>query len=197
MKNENSRTKPGAAWPGRVGSAVVAGAAALVSSPACASFLSGDALDTAADVLAWVVLVIAPIIGIGLFLIVHVLPEKIAEKRHHPQKAAIQTLCLLSLVFGGLLWPLAWLWAFTRPTQYRMAYGTEKHENYFREMGERLARGELPAAEREALRDELDAMAERGVLSVELRDLRRRLDAPADPGTPVASAPAVAAERSL
>jgi hypothetical protein len=43
--------------------------------------------------------------------IVHVLPEKIAHKRHHPRRDAIQTLCLLSLVFGGLLWPLAWLWA--------------------------------------------------------------------------------------
>ena len=25
------------------------------------------------------------------------------------------TLCLLSLVFGGLLWPIAWLWAYTKP----------------------------------------------------------------------------------
>ena len=38
---------------------------------------------------------------------------------------AIQTLCLLSLVFGGLLWPIAWLWAYTRPVLYKMAYGTD------------------------------------------------------------------------
>jgi hypothetical protein len=196
MKNEYSCGKPRSVWPGRAGNAAVAGAAALASSPACASFLSGDALDTAADVLAWVVLVIAPIIGIGLFLIVHVLPEKIAERRHHPQKAAIQTLCLLSLVFGGLLWPLAWLWAFTRPTQYRMAYGTEKHDNYFREMGERAARGELPPAERDALREELDAMATRGVLPADLRELRRRLNAAPETAPSVASAGA-APERSL
>ena len=80
----------------------------------------GPALrPTAADVLAWVVLVMVPLIGIAVFWIVHVLPEKIAHKNHHPQTKAIQTLCLLSLVFGGLLWPIAWLWAFTRPVTYK------------------------------------------------------------------------------
>jgi hypothetical protein len=43
-----------------------------------------------------------------------------------PQAGAIQCLCLLSLVFGGALWPLAWLWAYTKPVLYRMAYGTDK-----------------------------------------------------------------------
>ena len=55
-----------------------------------------------------------------------VLPEKIAEKRHHPQAPAIKTLCLLSLFFGGLLWPLAWLWAYSKPVLYKMAYGVDK-----------------------------------------------------------------------
>jgi len=54
-----------------------------------------------------------------------------AEKHHHPQKHAINLLCLLSLVFGGLLWPLAWLWAFTKPVAYKLAYGTDKHDDYF------------------------------------------------------------------
>jgi CBS domain containing-hemolysin-like protein len=102
--------------------------ALLVSAPASAhaSFFKGDTLDTAADVLAWVVLVIVPIVGISVFWLVHILPEKIAEKKQHPQTKAIQTLCLLSLVFGGLLWPFAWLWAYTKPVLYRMAYGTDK-----------------------------------------------------------------------
>jgi len=33
---------------------------------------------------------------------------------------------LLSLVFGGLLWPIAWLWAYSKPVLYKMAYGTDK-----------------------------------------------------------------------
>jgi CBS domain containing-hemolysin-like protein len=82
--------------------------------------------DSMADVVSWVVLIVAPIVVIGLFLMVHVLPEKIAEKRNHPQAHAIKVLCILSLFFGGLLWPLAWLWAYTKPVLYKMAYGTDK-----------------------------------------------------------------------
>ncbi len=101
----------------------------LWPSHAQASIFKGEALDKLADVLTWVVLVIAPITGIAVFLLIHVLPEKIAEKKHHPQAKAIQCLCLLSLVFGGLLWPLAWLWAYTKPVLFKQAYGTDKVEH--------------------------------------------------------------------
>lgn len=79
-----------------------------------------------ADIMSRVVLIFAPIIVISLFLMVHVLPEKIAEKRNHPQANAIKVLCILSLFFGGLLWALAWLWAYTKPVLYKIAYGTDK-----------------------------------------------------------------------
>ena len=98
-------------------------------SPAHASLFKGEALDKAADVITWVVLIVAPVIAIGVFWIVHILPEKIAEKRKHPQAKAIQTLCMLSLVFGGLLWPLAWLWAYSKPVLYKLAYGTDTVEH--------------------------------------------------------------------
>ncbi|OAI57123.1 hypothetical protein AYO49_02820 [Verrucomicrobiaceae bacterium SCGC AG-212-N21] len=89
----------------------------------------GDTLDAIANGISWVVLVAAPIIGIAVFWLVHILPEKIAEKRKHPQAGAIQCLCLLSLVFGGLLWPIAWLWAYSKPVLYKAAYGTDKVEH--------------------------------------------------------------------
>jgi hypothetical protein len=111
----------------------VAGLAALVgASPAHASIFSGDTLDFVADILAWIVLFIAPVIAIGVFWLVHIMPEKIAEKRHHPQAPAIKTLCLLSLFFGGLLWPLAWLWAYSKPVLYKLAYGADvvKHDEH-------------------------------------------------------------------
>jgi hypothetical protein len=151
--------------------AIVA-ALACAAGTAHASFLSGETLDTAANVLAWIVLVMVPIIGIVVFWMVHVLPEKIAHKRHHPQVQAIQTLCLLSLVFGGLLWPIAWLWAFTKPIGYKLAYGTDKHEDYFKAAGERARAGELIDAELAHLREELDAVDARGALSPTLRKLR-------------------------
>ena len=100
----------------------------LLPSPAHASIFKGEALDKAADVLTWVVLIVAPVIAIALFWLVHILPEKIAEKKRHPQAKAIQVLCLLSLAFGGLLWPLAWLWAYTKPVLHKMAYGTDVEE---------------------------------------------------------------------
>jgi hypothetical protein len=104
---------------------------ALLAAPstAHASIFHGETLDAVANGLAWVVLVIVPIVGIGAFWLVHILPEKIAHKKNHPQTAAIQTLCLLSLVFGGLLWPLAWLWAYTKPVLYKAAYGTDQGEH--------------------------------------------------------------------
>ena len=76
--------------------------------------------------MSWVVLVVAPIAAIIVFWLVHILPEKIAEKRQHPQAKAIQVLCILSLFFGGLLWPLAWLLAYTKPVLHKLAYGTDK-----------------------------------------------------------------------
>ncbi len=116
-------------------------ASALAFSSSHASAFAGEALDTAANVLAWVVLIVVPIIGIVVFWLVHILPEKVAEKKRHPQAKAIQVLCLLSLVFGGLLWPLAWLWAYSKPVMYKMAYGTDVAEHEHED-----AAAETPAA---------------------------------------------------
>lgn len=116
-----------------------------------ASIFKGEALDKAADVITWVVLIVAPIIGIAVFWIVHILPEKIAEKRKHPQAKAIQTLCLLSLVFGGLLWPIAWLWAYSKPVLYKLAYGTDEVEPEHGDKGKPAA-GTADAEELKRLR---------------------------------------------
>ena len=157
---------------GRLARSLLVAAGACSAGSAHASFLSGEALDKAANVLSWVVLFLVPIIGIVIFWMVHVLPEKIAHKRHHPQVQAIQTLCLLSLVFGGLLWPIAWLWAYTKPVAYKLAYGTEKHEDYHAELGEKARAGELPVSDLEHLRQELEAMERKGALSPALAKLR-------------------------
>jgi len=104
---------------------------ALLALPshAYASIFQGETLDSIANGISWVVLIVAPIIGISVFWLVHILPEKIAHKKMHPQTRAIQCLCLLSLCFGGLLWPIAWLWAYTKPVLHKMAYGTDVDES--------------------------------------------------------------------
>lgn len=152
-------------------------ATVLAVSNAHAAFLAGETLDTAADWLALFILFAVPIAGIVLFWLVHILPEKIAETRHHPQKDAIKTLCLLSLVFGGMLWPVAWLWAYARPVMFKAAYGVEKHEDYYEEMGHKARAGQLLREEIIHLREELDAMASKGTLPPVLRTLRSELDA--------------------
>jgi len=192
MRGGGRAPATGAMMPRAVVATAGLAAALLAPGTAGASFLSGEAMDTAANVLAWVVLVLVPVVAIGLFWMVHVLPEKIAHKNHHPQRKAIQTLCLLSLVFGGLLWPLAWLWAYTKPVGYKLAYGTEMHDDYFLEFAEKWRKGELPDAELRQLRAELDAIEARGALTPALRSLRDELAAG---GTrPIESAPVAAVQ---
>ena len=160
----------------KAGPFVAAGVASMPTL-ARASFLSGEALDSAANVLAWVVICIVPIIGIVVFWMVHVLPEKIAHKRHHPQTQAIQTLCLLSLVFGGLLWPIAWLWAYTKPVLHKAAYGSDKHEDYFLSAGERIRAGSLVSTELAEVATEIEHLALRGPLPPHLAKLHDEIRA--------------------
>ncbi len=171
-----------------VARAVFAVLALALPAAAHASFLPPEVMDTASMYLAWFIIIFVPIGAIVLFWLVHVLPEKIAHKRHHPQRDAIHVLCLLSLAFGGLLWPIAWLWAYTKPVGYRLAYGTEKHEDYYREAVDKAHAGELLEHELAHLRDELDAMAAKGTLTAELKVLRRDLAA-AVPKTVAVTAP--------
>jgi CBS domain containing-hemolysin-like protein len=148
--------------------------AVLVSTApeAQASLLSPEAEDKLATFIAIFVLFVVPVVLIVLFWMVHILPEKIAHRRHHPQFEAIRTLCLLSLVFGGLLWPLAWLWAYSKPVMYKMAYGTDKLPDALKEeypgdakavdtsLHDRLARLEerVPGDALKGIRADLEAL---------------------------------------
>ena len=141
---------------------------------AYASFLPPEVEDKLANFLAVFILFIVPVVLIVLFWMVHVLPEKIAHKRHHPQFEAIRTLCLLSLVFGGLLWPLAWLWAYSKPVFYKQAYGTDKldHDEHV-DAEQSAGNGDQVAS----LRERLARLEGRGIPASELHGLRADLDA--------------------
>ena len=131
-----------------------------------ASFLSPELEDTLATYLALFVIFIVPVVLIVAFWLVHILPEQIAHKRNHPQFEAIRTLCLLSLVFGGLLWPIAWLWAYSKPVVHKIAYGHDKlhpEEADLKQLGlhDRLARLEqqgVPDADLRAVRADIAAL---------------------------------------
>ena len=141
------------------------------------------------DKVAWgiaiFVLFVVPVTLIALFWMVHVLPEKIAHRRHHPQFEAIRTLCLLSLVFGGLLWPIAFIWAKSKPVLHKMAYGTDKHADFepatAAEAGAAAAAvvgkplGEIRQEDLAQLRAQLDALELRAPLPPELVAIRSKL----------------------
>jgi hypothetical protein len=132
--------------------------------------MSPEVEDAMATYIALFALFFVPVALIVLFWMVHILPEKIAHKRHHPQFEAIRTLCLLSLAFGGLLWPIAWLWAYSKPVMYKMAYGTDKSPDYFTEHG--LPEPVSPADD---IRQRVAALQAGGAPASELDAIRRDL----------------------
>jgi len=166
-----------ATWARRTLRAVIVGLFAVVCVLACpsaahASLMSPEMEDTVAGYLAIFIIFFVPVGAIVLFWLVHILPEQIAHKRHHPQFEAIRTLCLLSLVFGGLLWPLAWIWAYTKPVGYKLAYGTDKHPDYYKEQG--LPEPDSATAD---IRQRVTALQERGVPTSEIDAIRADLAA--------------------
>ena len=151
----------------------------LVPGEARASFLSPELEDKLANFLALFIILVVPIVLIALFWMVHVLPEKIAHKRHHPQFEAIRTLCLLSLVFGGLLWPIAWIWAYTKPVMHKLAYGTDTASHEEAAAGNAWDQPEQKSLHDGGARlhDRLARLEQRGIPASELTALRADLEA--------------------
>ena len=151
----------------------------LVPEEAHASFLSPEMEDKMATFLAIFILFIVPVVLIVLFWMVHILPEQIAHKRNHPQFEAIRTLCLLSLVFGGLLWPFAWIWAYSKPVLHKMAYGTDKlHEDEHENKVEPAVAGGLNLRQRTlGLQERLARLEAQNIPDAELSKLRADLEA--------------------
>jgi hypothetical protein len=134
-----------------------------------ASLLSPELEDKVATVLALFIIFVVPAVLIVLFWLVHILPEQIAHKRNHPQFEAIRTLCLLSLVFGGLLWPIAWIWAYTKPVLHKMAYGTDQGSH-----GDHAEGHQPPSG---GLHDRLARLEAQGLADADMKTLRADIDA--------------------
>ncbi len=165
---------------GRPAARVIAGLALLLlATPreAHASLLSHEAEDKLATFLAIFILFVVPVVLIALFWMVHILPEQIAHKRNHPQFEAIRTLCLLSLVFGGLLWPLAWIWAYSKPVMHKLAYGTDQLHEHDDE-AEGAGEGGLNLREKTpGLQQRLARLEAQNIPDAELAKLRADLEA--------------------
>jgi hypothetical protein len=66
---------------------------------------------------AFAFLVFAVLIAVAVIIIVKLgqLPGQLARKWGHPQAAAINAASWIGIATGGLLWPLAFIWAFMTP----------------------------------------------------------------------------------
>ncbi len=75
-------------------------------------------------------------------------------------------------MFGGLLWPLAWIWAYSKPVMYKLAYGTDKATHDEEYAGE----AKTPMAV-EGLRERLARLEAKGLSEADLKTLTADLDA--------------------
>ena len=70
---------------------------------------------TGLDYFTFVVLILLTGAGLAGAVFLASLPGKIAADRGHPQAAAIRVAGWLGLLTMGLLFPIALIWAYTRP----------------------------------------------------------------------------------
>jgi hypothetical protein len=69
---------------------------------------------TGLDYFAWAVLIILLVTIVAFWIILAMLPGKIARQREHPQADAINVSGWLGALAMGIFWPLALIWAFSK-----------------------------------------------------------------------------------
>jgi H+/Cl- antiporter ClcA len=71
---------------------------------------------TGLDVFALIVLAVLALAAAGAWVLLGMMPGKIARQRHHPQADAISICGWWGVITLGLLLPIAWIWAYTNPS---------------------------------------------------------------------------------
>jgi len=70
---------------------------------------------TGLDIFALIVLLVLVGAVVAIWVILGMYPGKIARERNHPQADAIAVCGWWGVITMGLLLPVAWIWAYTRP----------------------------------------------------------------------------------
>jgi len=78
---------------------------------------------TGLDIFAWIVLLTLLIAGIVIWIVLAMLPGRIARSRNHPQAEAINVAGWMGALLVGIFWPLALIWAFAKPAAGRTEAG--------------------------------------------------------------------------
>ena len=74
-----------------------------------------DSSFGALDAFAFVVFAVLIFVGVIIVVNLGKLPGQLAHKWNHPQTGAINAMSWIGIATGGLLWPVAFIWAFTTP----------------------------------------------------------------------------------
>ncbi len=70
----------------------------------------------ALDLFALIVLVVLALAAVGVWVLLGMVPGRIARARQHPQADAISICGWWGVITLGLLLPIAWIWAYTNPS---------------------------------------------------------------------------------
>ena len=83
-----------------------------------------DSSFGALDAFAFVVFAVLIFVGVVIVVNLGKLPGQLAHKWNHPQAGAINAMSWIGIATGGLLWPVAFIWAFTTPFGVKSAAAT-------------------------------------------------------------------------
>jgi hypothetical protein len=91
------------------------------------------------DIIAFIVFAVLLVAAVVIVVMLGSLPGQIAHKRGHPQAAAITVASWLGLATGGILWPLALIWAFLKPSAVGSPLGELQSDGRERPAGKEVA----------------------------------------------------------
>jgi hypothetical protein len=74
-----------------------------------------DASFGVLDAFAFVVFAVLILVAVIIIVMLGRLPGQLARKWGHPQAAAINAASWIGIATGGLVWPVAFIWAFINP----------------------------------------------------------------------------------
>jgi hypothetical protein len=64
------------------------------------------------DIFAWIVLIVLVATLVAIFIVLGMMPGRIARRRGHPWAEAITVGSWATLIFGFVFWPLVLVWAY-------------------------------------------------------------------------------------
>ena len=101
------------------------------------------------DAFAFAVFAILIFVGVVIVVNLGKLPGQLAHKWNHPQASAINAMSWIGIATGGLLWPVAFIWAFTTPFGVRSAKSDLQPHRVEPATGDGVTALHQPSAEKE------------------------------------------------